>query len=125
MRIEDGALKFDETLGNVTLKKTVLYPGTEDFFRLSRKLEKGEYKLGPNTQVTFKIGGNSPFNRTFSNYADLYAYVSDMQNGKVLRNIKNGKPIYNVDFGKILPEISFVEVKRKVKRKKWQRKKTI
>lgn len=118
MRIEDNALKFDETLGNVTLKKTVIYPGTEEFFKLSRKLEKGEYKLGPKTQVTFKIGGNSPFNRTFSNYSDLYAYVADMQNGKVLRNIKNGKPVYNVDFGKILPEISFVEVKRNVRRKK-------
>lgn len=118
VRIENGFLMYEEKLNNVTLIKRVLYPGTKDFFKISKQLQDGTYPLGPNNQVTFKIGGNSPFNRPFTNYAELFNYVSDMQAGKVLRNTKNGKPIYNVDFGKVLPEISFVEIKRTQKKPK-------
>jgi len=108
VRIESGALMFDESHGQVTLKHRVIYPGTKDFFKISEQLQNGQYPLGSNSQVTFKIGGNSPFKRAFTDYADLFAYVSDMQAGKVLKN---------ADFGKILPEISFVTIERKKKRK--------
>lgn len=101
---EKYGVSYSETLHDITRHFRVFYPGTEGFFKISRELESGKFPISPGEQVTFKIGSNSPFRQSFSDYKTLYNYVNDMQEGRIFRP--------GSDFGKILPEISFVTITR-------------
>lgn len=74
-KISRGKLKFDGvTPGGAKITETVTLSTAKDFYSKLEKLNKK--KLKRNQYLTVKIGDNAEFKRKFTNYEDLYNYIT-------------------------------------------------